>query len=274
MSKVDLHVHTSYSDGNLSLEDLLQLAVDSCVKEISITDHETIIHLKDYKELEERFPLTIIPGIEIGTNCRKLHIVGYGITDYEAVEKKMLQQKYNNEEKNKESIFLLQKMGIDIDYERVKQFCGNDMVVHRDVAKYLFYKGYVSDPHDAYQKYIGRGTKAYVPSKEMAIEEVLSIIHENGGISVLAHPFTISKDIDLDLLVMKMKGLGLSGIEIYPPNLTDQQIEYYSYLAQKYELVKTTGTDFHNSQYDLLGIEVSDDYLNDFHEKVFKKGRN
>ena len=271
MTKVDLHVHTKYSDGNLSLEEVLNLAVNENLDEIAITDHDTIINLKNYKELEQRYSIRIIPGIEIPTNQRKLHILGYGITDYDIVESVLYDLKIYNENRNRETIDILRTEGIDISFDEVKKIAVSDVVTYRDIVKYMYQMGYVDDPREVYRRYIGKGTKAYVPSKELSIEEVLQLIERGNGISVLAHPFTISNDIDLNILISQMKEYGLSGIEIYPPKLNQKQIAEYEFMAKKYELFKTIGTDFHDCHYDKLGIEVDDNYLDHFHNKVLKR---
>lgn len=271
MVKVDLHVHTSYSDGNLSLEEILKLAKIKNLDEIAITDHDTIINLKNYKELQQIYDIRIIPGIEIPTAKRKLHILGYGITNYDIVEKELYDLKIYNENCNRETIDILKSEGIDISFSEVKKGAVSDVVTYRDIVKYMYKMGYVDNPREVYSRYIGKGTKAYVPSKELMPEEVIKLIERGNGKSVLAHPFTISDDIDMDILIRQMKEWGLAGIEIYPPKLTRKQINEYEFLTGKYDLVKTIGTDFHDSNHDKLGIEIDENYLDGFHKKILKK---
>ena len=209
---MDLHVHTKYSDGNLSLEDILKLASKLEIEEISITDHETIINLDDYEKLEKKYKIKIIPGIEIPANYSGMHILGYGIENFKLVEKRMYDLKLYNENCNRETIDILKSEGIDINFEVVKKNATLDVVTYRDIVKYMVKKGFVKEPLEAYRKYIGKGTKAYVPSKSLSMEEVLSLIKEGKGISVLAHPFTLKQDTDYDILISKMKYHGLDGI--------------------------------------------------------------
>ena len=271
MKKVDLHIHTKYSDGNLSLDEILKLAQAESINEISITDHDTIINLKNYKELEKKYKLKIIPGIEIPANYKGMHILGYDITNFDLIEKKLYDLKIYNENRNRETIDILNSIGINIDFKDVKKTSVLDVVTYRDIVKYMVNNGYASNPIEVYRKYIGRGAKAYVPSKEFSMEEVLELIKSANGITVLAHPFTLDENINLDLLISSMKDYGLDGIEIYPPKLTlNQQIEYDK-ICKKYNLIKTIGTDFHNSNTDRLGVEVKDDYLDDFHNKILMK---
>ena len=271
MEKIDLHVHTCCSDGNLNIDELLALAKKEDISTISITDHETIINLKNYQNLEKKYNINIIPGIEIPTDIFKLHILGYGIKDFYYIEDIMTKLKIENEERNKETINILMNSGINITYEKVKKLAKVDIITYRDIVKYLYENGYVKNPRDAYKEYIGKGTKAYVPSRAMTTKEVLNLIEDSGGISVLAHPFTINEDIDLENLMLYMKKEGLSGIEIYPPKITRFQLEKYRYLLKKFDLIETTGTDFHNSKYDKLGVEVETDYLVKINKLLKKK---
>ena len=261
MEKIDLHVHTSCSDGNLKIDEVLQLAKKNNLTTISITDHETVINLKNYNDLEKRYNIKIIPGIEIPTNISKLHILGYGIKKFDFMEKIMLDLRKENEKCNIETINILSNNGINISYEQVKKISKADIITYRDIVKYLYISGYVKKPHDVYKYYIGNGTKAYVPSRAMTVKEVLNLIDDSGGISVLAHPFTIKEDVNLEPLVFNMKKDGLAGIEIYPPKIKKSQLKEYLMMLKKFNLIQTIGTDFHDSKYDTLGVKVKSNYI-------------
>ncbi len=272
MKKIDLHVHTRCSDGNLTVKEILALAQKNNLSTISITDHETIINLINHRDLEKEYKINIIPGIELPTDIPKMHILGYGIKNIEYLEKIMINLRKENEERNKETIDILYKNGINITYNKVKELTSQEIITYRDIVKYLYAKGYVNDPRNAYQKYIGKGCKAYVPSKTLTEKEVLELIQYCNGIPVLAHPFTINQSINIENLIKNMKKNGLEGIEIYPPKITKKQLEYYEYLLKKYKLIKTIGSDFHNSNYDELGVEVNDNYMKNITKKL-KRGK-
>lgn len=271
MEKVDLHIHTKYSDGILSLEEALNDAKKNNITELSITDHDTIINLKDYCNLKNKYGINIIPGVEISTNIKGMHILGYDITEFDEIEKFMYNLKKVNEEKNIETIDILYKLGLDIDFERVKEMAVLDVVTYKDIVKYIVKKGYVDNPHDVYKKYIGKGAPAYVPSITLDPKEVIKLILDSNGIPVLAHPFLINSNINLEEEIISLINYGLEGIETIQPYMTEKQILEYEYYAKKFNLIRTVGTDFHDYRYSNLGIEVDNSYLDKFHDKVLKK---
>lgn len=107
---IDLHIHSIYSDGTLNYDEIINLAKKNNVDIISITDHDTIINLKNYKLYREKYNMNIIPGLEISSNIKNVHILGYGINNFEKLEKVLIDLKIENEGRNKESIEILKKM--------------------------------------------------------------------------------------------------------------------------------------------------------------------
>lgn len=271
MIKIDLHVHSSFSDGNLKLEQILFKAAQDNIKEIAITDHDTIANLRNYLQLGKKYNLIIIPGIEIPVDCDGIHILGYGIADFDKIEKDLLNLETYNEEQNIKTIKALIKQGIKINAETVRQQSTNNVITYRDIAKYLLKHNYVNSTLEAYEKFIGKNASAYFPSRKFSVKEVLQLIRDTNGISVLAHPFTLNKRMNLESIIYQLKNYGLDGIESCSPKMTIEQEEYYTFLAHKYNLIQTAGTDFHNSDTDFLGVEVSNDYLEKFNEKVLKR---
>lgn len=264
--KIDLHIHSTYSDGLLTYDEILNIAKENNVTKISITDHDTIINLKNYKSLEKYYGMEIIPGVEISSNRKKLHILGYDIKDFDKMEKKLLDLKVENEERNKESIDILRKNGVDIDVERVKSISKNKIITYRDIIEYLYIKKYVKYKHDAFKKYIGSGAIAYVPSREMSVIEILELINETGGISVIAHPCSIQENISE--LVQEMLNYNLSGIEINKEQINIKDYEKFMEISKRYGLCLTSGSDFHDPAISNIGLEVEDNFLDKFEKKL------
>lgn len=268
MFKVDLHIHTNNSDGTLSINEALRLASKLDIKEISITDHDIIGHLRNYRHLEQIFNIKIIPGVEITADISKMHVLGYGIKDFDTVESFFEQLKVQNVEKNRQTIDILQDEGVDISFEKVMSVSTSDLMTHRDIARYLVMKGYVRDSLEAYKKFIGKGNKAYIPSSKYNFEEVIRIINESGGIAVLAHPYMLPEYVDIEELIPRMKKCGLTGLEVYTKRHTENQKDKLHRIAQKYDLIETAGSDFHNPTVDTMGIDVDNEFMQKIHKVI------
>lgn len=263
---VDLHTHSRFSDGALTIPELLELAVKRHIQEIAVTDHETLINIYNYKELENTYGIKIIPGIEISTNMKGLHILGYGIKDFETMESFVNVFKTMNKLGTEKTIEILQNDGIDISTKQVEEVITSSVITKRDIVQYMVFKGYASTTYEVYQNFIGRGNKAYVPVHKIPYEEALTIISECGGTSVIAHPYSLPSDTDFQILIPYMKRYGLAGIETCTTRHTLSEKYFFSNIAKKFGLFETAGTDFHNMlSGDMLGIEVENDFLNGFH---------
>ena len=267
--KIDLHIHSIYSDGLLTYDEILNKAKENKLSKISITDHDTIINLKNYKSLEKYYGLEIIPGVEISSNRKKLHILGYDIKDFDKMENKLVALKAENEERNKESIDILRNNGVDIDIDRVKSLSKTGIITYRDIIEYLYIKKYVQYRHDAFKKYIGNGAVAYVPSREMSVKEILELIDGTGGISVIAHPSSIKENIYE--LIEEMLNYNLSGIEVNKEKISIEDYEKFIKIAKRYDLCLTIGSDFHDPAVSNIGIEVEDNYLDKFEKKLINR---
>ena len=241
----DLHLHTYYSDGTFSPQQLMQRALDEGLSCISITDHDTVEALSiafDYKPEG----LEVIPGIELSCdwNNREVHILGYFL-DY---KKESLLKRLDTISKQRiERIYMmvekLKKLNIDISADEVFSISKFGTVGRLHLAKVLLKKRIVSSIHEAFVKYIGEGGPAYEGNFRISAEEAVKIILNSSGIPVLAHPYIIADDSFIERLV----SFGLKGIEVYYPEHSHAQVEHYKDLAKKFNLVATGGSDCHGS---------------------------
>ena len=198
MEKIDLHLHTNLSDGVLSPEEVVKLSIKNNCFKISITDHEMV---NDYSDLANKYGISIISGVEFNSSIRNMHILGYGIDNMDIINDRMRELRLMNEDICLRVIELMEKAGYDISLEKIvdyliKSNLSYEMIDKRKIVKYLIYKGYVDNVLDAYNQLIGFNQEFYVPNYKISPYEIIDLIKESGGISVLAHPNTLNLSLD------------------------------------------------------------------------------
>ena len=244
-----MHIHTTYSDGSLSPEELVDSAIQAELTTIAITDHDNVLGYyvaKKYIE-ENQKPLNVIPGIEINTFYKKqeVHILGYFMDldnpDFDAMIEK---QRKARKLQAKEIAKRLQKEGMNVSYEDIKKsVIPKGSIGRPHIAKAIMQKGNVSSITEAYSKYICDGSKVYVQRKTVSPHEAVEAIYDAGGIPVIAHPCDIENAQEL---IEELMSYGLRGIEAYHRKHTPAMIEYFCSLAEKNGLIVTGGSDFHS----------------------------
>lgn len=245
--KVDLHIHTSYSDGVFSPEKIVDTAIDAGLGAIAITDHDNVLSYNIAKEHAKGKSLEILPGVEINTLYKgyEVHILGYFMDlDDSDFQKLIKTQQQARIKQTKEILALLSKKeGIRIPYENiVKQVAEFGSIGRPHIAKAITNAGGTSSVIEAYNKYINDDSPVYVQRKTVSPFEAVEVIYEAGGIPVFAHPY----DVDIaDNLAKEMMNFGLRGLEAYHRKHSPAIIEYFSTLAEKYGLIVTGGSDFH-----------------------------
>lgn len=261
MSLVDLHIHSTASDGRLSPTAIVTKAAGLGLKIIAITDHDSIEGVKPAIETAKAYPeLTFIPGVEISTDLAdgEAHILGYFI-DFTSPEFKRSLEKFRDSRtgRGRRMVEKLNRLGVKIDWERVQAIAGDGAIGRPHVAQAMLEKGYIKTFEEAFNKYIGQGGPAYVEREKMTPEEAVALILRAHGIPVLAHPFTVK---DPAAMVKNLKKVGLMGIEAYYKDNTAATTRDTLQLADKYGLIATGGTDFHgignSSDVMMGGVEV------------------
>lgn len=246
MSRVDLHVHSTASDGKFSPEAIISKAAGLGLKVISLTDHDSIDGIIPALKTVKIYPgLTFIPGVEISTDMPdgEAHVLGYFI-DYTSTELGSTLERFRNSRLRRAQgmVSKLGSLGIDIDWSRVQEIAGDGAIGRPHIAQAMLEKGYIASFKEAFDKYIGHGGPAYVEREKMTPEEAVALIVRSGGLPVLAHPFTVKEP---EALVIKLKAAGLVGIEAYYKDNTAAETEATLDLATKYGLIATGGSDFH-----------------------------
>lgn len=246
MPKVDLHLHSSVSDGVLSPAGVVERAAELGLTVISLTDHDNVDGIAPALKAANKYPsLVVIPGIEINTDtpAGEVHVLGYYIDhtnpEFLTALKKMRESRLKRAQKMIEN---LSTLGMPVEWERVKELSGKGSVGRPHIARALLEKGYIETIKEAFEKYIGFGGPAYVPRKKMTPAEAIELITGAEGLAVLAHPLGIP---NLDTLLKKLVRAGLIGLEVYYKDYSSEDRKRLASLADRYGLIATGGTDYH-----------------------------
>lgn len=249
--RIDLHSHTQYSDGSLSPQALIDRAVNFQLDVLAITDHDTTAALDiahDYIQMHD-IPLTLINGIEISTAWQgfEIHIVGLNIDPNNVSLKSLIREQQNWREKR--AIMMgekLTKCGFANIYTTAKKLAQQGSITRAHFAKVLYQQGHVSDMQKAFDKYIGKGKRAYVKPSWCDIKTAVATIQQAGGVAVMAHP--VRYDLSgkwLRRLIVYFKEAGGNALEVVLPQMAPQQRDLMLNYCLEYNLYASMGSDFH-----------------------------
>lgn len=250
---VDMHMHSIYSDGELTPNELIKKAYENNIGIISITDHDTLLGLKNIThDFDEACYVKVIPGIELSAKVQKgrMHILGY---DFD-IDDKSLNDKMKEIRNNSmySVIALINQLKIDYDImfdsKDIKElFSLKGNIGRPNVAKLLVKEGYVKSVQESFDKYlISAYKKTRTLNRGLSYEECIKLIKDAGGISVLAHPNQLKMDNEeLEETIKNMIDCGLDGIEVYHSGHTKEETKRYLELSKKYNLLVSAGSDYH-----------------------------
>jgi 3',5'-nucleoside bisphosphate phosphatase len=261
VGKVDLHIHTTASDGKFTPAEIVGKAGVNGLNYIAICDHDSIEGVVPAREAAAKIPgMTVIGGVEINTDIPsgELHLLGYCYdSNNEELRETLARLRNSRIERAIRMIKKLKGLGVKIDYERVEELAGNGSVGRPHIAQALLERGYINNMREAFIKYIGHGGPAYVERDKITPAEATHLILRAKGIPVMAHPFTFDNP---EALVSQLKAEGLMGLEVYYGSYTVEQMGELLGWAVKYDLVPTGGSDFHgldpNSESPLGTVDV------------------
>ena len=240
----DLHVHSNFSDGVDSPEELVRQAAAVGLKTIALTDHDNVDGIERALAEGERLGVEVIPGIEFTTEDERaeIHILGYFI-NYRNPELLSILEKIKTDRVKRiyRIVEKLKMLGVEIEPEEIFSVSGNKAPGRPHVARALIKKGVVSSFKEAFDRYLDFHAPAYVSHYKLLPQEAVGLIGKVGGIAVFAHP-GISK---CDEVIPDLMAAGLRGLEVYYSGHRPEQTNHYLNLARKYGLLVTGGSDFH-----------------------------
>lgn len=242
---VDLHLHTTASDGKLTPSELVGEAARKGLKIIAITDHDSTEGLAEAFEEARKFPeLKIIPGIELSTDIPKgeIHLLGYYISYWDqALQAKLAEFRDARFNRGKRMVEKLANLGIYIKWERVLELA-QGAVGRPHVAQAMVEAGYVSSAQEAFERYIGRNGPAYAERPKMTPPEAVELVRKMGGLPVLAHPSDIE---NLEGVLDELQKAGLVGMEAYYQGYPPELVAHLAITAEKRGLIPCGGSDYH-----------------------------
>jgi predicted metal-dependent phosphoesterase TrpH len=246
MRFADLHVHTIHSDGTYTPEQLVKEGLSRGISALGIVDHDTTEGLSEALAKAQGTDLEIIPGVELTAQYenQEIHILGYFL-DYRNKEllEKLKLMRQNRIERVYKIVDNLKELGLQLNPEVVFAISGKATVGRMHIARALVKEGLVGSTAEAFRKYIGDKSPAYVLGFRLSVLEAIKLIQHAGGVAVLAHPYMLHDDE----LIAEFAGYGLDGIEVYYPEHSQAMVNFYLDLAKKLNLLVTGGTDFHGS---------------------------
>lgn len=275
---IDLHLHTHYSDGTMSPEELVKYAQQNNISTIAITDHDGMGGLKEGAEAGRRLGVRVIPGIELSTEDDEgiyAHILGYFFDpENEDLKNEIEWIRQKRVERNKKMLAALNRIGCKLNWDDLQLREGQDFIGKPTFALALMRKGYISTPEEAFKegRFMRSETVRSVHREKITAKRAIELIRGAGGAAVLAHPMKIGrlgKEANdayfekLDLLLAKLKDVGLGGMECYYSEHRWPQTEHLIQLVKKHGLLVTAGSDFHGIEFNRVhigGFETDRDY--------------
>ncbi len=247
---IDLHSHTTASDGSCTPTELIGLARERGLRALGVTDHDTVGGLAEAALAAAAAGIELVPGIEISVDYihGEFHLLGYYV-DYHNRDfaERVAYLQENRFNRNAVILRKMQETGLSVTMEDVEAEAGGGQIGRPHMARALVTKGYVGSVQEAFDRYLADGMPLHVPKVKLAPPEAIALVHRAGGVAVLAHPkFLEFPDFaQLRAELQRLKDIGLDGLECYYSQHTEQETADYLAVAREFGLLVTAGSDFH-----------------------------
>lgn len=244
--KIDLHMHTTHSDGYFTPSELVVKAKENGLDIVSITDHDNLLGIEEAVNKGKEIGVEVIPGVEISSDIRdrEVHILAFFIeSGNEELERYLAFFREERIKRAERMVHKLNSIGIGIKFEDVLDKAKIGAVGRPHIAQALLEKGYVSSYFDAFNKYIGNNCPAFEKKVHISPQSAFKIISDAGGLSFIAHPGNMPEDILKELIES-----GVDGVEVFHPSHYPQHVKFYKGIASEYFLLESGGSDFHGGK--------------------------
>ena len=248
--RVDLHMHSTASDGVYTPTEVVQIALTNQMDIIALTDHDNVNGLAEARQAAAE-KLEVLPGVELSTeeDQKDRHLLGYLFDpDNEPFLTMLVELRNARVSRADRIVQKLAALGVNVSLERVYALAGAGSVGRPHIARAMLEQGYVSSLQEAFDKYLEDGGPAFVPHYRLAPADAIQLLHQAGGIAVLAHPGRL--DGNYHQILESLVPVGLDGIEVYYPDHTPEIVRDLRQLAAQHNLVMTVGSDFHRREGD------------------------
>ncbi len=250
---VDLHVHSTCSDGSVQVRQIIEYASLRKLSFISLTDHDCTEGVSEAIQLGSMVGIEVIPGVEMSTvlDGSDIHVLGYFFDhNFPPLLERLVEQRKLRYERAGRMVERLNKGGLNLSLEKVEEFVTGLTIGRPQIAQALIAEEFVDSISQAFEKYIGNHTEYYIPVDKSHPTDAIKLIHEAGGIAIMAHPVSTNrKDLTEEIIAA-----GIDGFEVYCPRQSYGSFKEYRQLCRKYGLIYGGGSDFHGPRFDQISL--------------------
>jgi hypothetical protein len=249
---IDLHAHTTHSDGTVSPTELVELARDLGLSAVAVTDHDTVDGLEEALAAGERIGVEVVPGVELSLEWedRTLHLLGYFFCELptEELQAALAELRHYRDVRNARILERLAELGFPVEPEALARVADGGAVGRPHIGEVMRQRGYVSSIEEAFERFLRKGAPAYVDRRRLALSEAVRLLRRSGGIGSLAHPGIIPVDaIELERIARSAAGGGVAGLECYYGTYDEATTRLCLDIAARNDMVATGGSDFHGA---------------------------
>ena len=242
---VDLHSHSTASDGSRSPTDVVTAAKAAGLSAIALTDHDTMAGIAEAIVAGQAAAVRVVPGVELSAtdDDREVHLLGLHIHRANALDDALRTFRDRRHARAEQIVAKLNELGVSITFDDVLARAGDAAIGRPHLARVLIAGGWARDSRDAFDRYLGAGRPAYVPKHRLSVGDAIALVHAGGGLAILAHPGGDGRRDTVERYV----ALGLDGLEVRHPGHSTEDINRLGALASFFKLVQSGGSDWHGA---------------------------